>query len=146
MDIDSAASSVRGSSSSAMPAIDHVSQGRVIPLSSGVAEENRIVSTGASLDLPEFSSSTSNSAVSADLPGLAAALAGPALSSESLQRAREIAERRLRGVRRLMEENLREDLELQVTFLPTCFFLRFLVCDSLLFSPTISNNLSHVPL
>jgi len=52
---------------------------------------------------------------------LEAALSGSALSAESLQMAREVAERRLRGVRRLMEENLREDLELQawLCFCPT---------------------------
>lgn len=50
---------------------------------------------------------------SLDMAALEVALSGSALSAESLQRAREVAERRLRGVRRLMEENLREDLELQ---------------------------------
>ena len=53
--------------------------------------------------------------VNIDVLALETALTGPALSAESLQRAREVAERRLRGVRRLMEENLREDLELQVS-------------------------------
>jgi hypothetical protein len=53
---------------------------------------------------------------------LEAALSGSALSAESLQKAREVAERRLRGVRRLMEENLREDLELQAWL---CFCLTF---------------------
>jgi len=45
---------------------------------------------------------------------LDAVLASPAVSVEALQRAREKAEKKLQGVRRLMEENLREDLELQM--------------------------------
>jgi hypothetical protein len=69
----------------------------------------------AATSLPESGSAAASSDQSFfALPsGLAAKLAGPALSAESLQIARDMAERRLRYVRRLVEESLREDLELQ---------------------------------
>ena len=131
MDIESGitalASSVGGSGSMTMPVNDHASTSRVNSLILGGAEDDHSMSSGL-VALPDFVSAAASSAVSGDLPGLAAALAGPALSAESLQRAREIAERRLRGVRRLMEENLREDLELQARFL-NISFLRFAVCS-----------------
>ncbi len=124
MDIDSGvigalvASSAGGSGSMLILAGDHVSAGRVNTLSSdGAGGGNHAVSAGGLVALPVLGSAAGN----VDLSGLAAALAGPAVSAESLQRAREIAERRLRGVRRLMEENLREDLELQARFLPFSF-------------------------
>ena len=53
---------------------------------------------------------------SLDIQILEAVFGRSTLTAESVKRAREAAESRLRGVRRLIEENLREDLELQVFF------------------------------
>ena len=117
MDIDSGVGAGLAASSAGGSAVDHILTVRGNSQISDSTGGNHALSAGGLVALPGSGSAVAN----VDLSGLAATLAGPALSAESLQRAREIAERRLRGVRRLMEENLREDLELQARFLQFWF-------------------------